>query len=122
MIEELLPQTCQILQQVEVINEWNPDTEANVVVFDNVPCRLDTTITMRGLVPMSNPNELNVPNRTGGLMWIVGNYGSGSSRLFNEQNFVKLEGFTYEVLAVHDVWDADSVHHYELEVYRGVNR
>jgi hypothetical protein len=122
MFEDLLPQTCQIIKLVKVQDEWSPEKEEEEIVLDRVPCRLDSTIAVRGITPLSVADQFNIPNRIGGLMFVGGYYGTGSNRKFNEQHLIKLEGFTWYILAVHDVFAADDLHHYELEIYRGVNR
>ena len=119
MFDDLLPQTCQVLGKKTTGDQWNPDTEDSVVILSNVPCRFDPLLTAR-IVAIAS--DVAMPGTSRGTVFISGNYGHGDTRRFSEKHSLKLDGYAFRIINVNDIWDASEVHHYEVEVLRGVNR
>jgi hypothetical protein len=119
MHEGILPQTCDIMRWQETSSRTHPASNVLTVLFPGVPCRLDTLLLPRMRV---QANDATDQGRLGGVIFIIGNFGEGASRLFNEKDMIRVSGYDLEIQVIHDVWGADSVDHYEVEVIRGVSR
>ena len=125
MFDNLLPQICQIIGVKTTQDEWNPDVQTQQIILDDVPCRFDSLLLTR---LSSTTDEANQPGRAGGVMFISGDYGWGDERLFDESSIIRLnkkrtDGSTdFQIMVIHDVFAADDLHHYEVEIMRGIQR
>ena len=91
-------------------------------ILDNIPCALDTLLAgsrMATAAPGSMTRQI------AGVLFISDTrLGMLPNRNFNEENWFVIDGLPYSIAEIHEARNrlTGELDHYEIYVYRGVNR